>query len=63
MYNHEKIGGLPREERRIEMFRQTLINVGLIDMGFTGSHFTWERGLSRENNIRECLDRCIANED
>ncbi|KAA3489008.1 reverse transcriptase [Gossypium australe] len=34
-----------------------------MDMGFQGTWFTWERGNLPETNIRERLDRWVANEN
>ncbi|KAA3487354.1 reverse transcriptase [Gossypium australe] len=61
MYGFEKNGGLPREETRTEAFRNTLEDCRLINVGYSGNWFTWERGNLRETNIRECLDRGVAN--
>ncbi|KAA3476120.1 reverse transcriptase [Gossypium australe] len=57
---HEKKGGLPMEEARMEAFRRTLEDCLLEDIGFLGPWFTWERGRILERNIRERIDRCVA---
>ncbi|KAA3472330.1 Exo_endo_phos domain-containing protein [Gossypium australe] len=57
MYGFEKKGGLPREERRMEDFCNALKEYQLIDVGYLGNWFTWERGNFPETNIRKCLDR------
>ncbi|KAA3479129.1 reverse transcriptase [Gossypium australe] len=57
LYSFEKKGGLPREEQRMEDFRNVLQDCQLIDVGYTGRWFTWERGNSPETNIKELLDR------
>ncbi|KAA3462149.1 reverse transcriptase [Gossypium australe] len=61
LYGFEKKGGLPREEKRMEDFRNTLQECQLFDIGFSGRWFTWERGNLPETNIRERLDRGVAN--
>ncbi|KAA3472243.1 reverse transcriptase [Gossypium australe] len=61
MYGSEKICGLPREERRMEAFRNVLEDYRLMDLGYSGHWFTWERGNLPETNIRERLDRGVAN--
>ncbi|KAA3489694.1 reverse transcriptase [Gossypium australe] len=62
MYSFEKMGGSLREEWKMEAFRETLEECPLEDIGFSGAWFTWEIGNFAENNIRERLDRGIANE-
>ncbi|KAA3466265.1 reverse transcriptase [Gossypium australe] len=61
LYASEKNGGLPREEKRMEKFQETLSECGLYDMGFSRLWLTWERGNSSETNIWEQLDRGVAN--
>lgn len=63
LYSNEKKDGIPREERRMNNFRHALESCSLVDMGILGSWFTWQRGNSQDTNIRERLDRCVANED
>ncbi|KAA3487169.1 reverse transcriptase [Gossypium australe] len=40
MYGHEKRGGLPREERRMDAFRSVLVDCHLVEVGYTGNWFT-----------------------
>lgn len=56
-YSHEKIGGVPRDDRQMEGFRRVLTNCGLIDGDYSGSCLTWEWGKLYVMNIRERLDR------
>ncbi|KAA3468188.1 reverse transcriptase [Gossypium australe] len=56
-------GGLPREERRMEAFRKVLEDCNLVDVGFSGNWFTWERGNLPKTNIQERLDRGVAMEE
>ncbi|KAA3483968.1 reverse transcriptase [Gossypium australe] len=37
MYSFEKKGGLPRDQRRMETFKDTLEECGLIDIGYSGT--------------------------
>lgn len=60
MYGCEKRRGSPREERRMEAFRRALEDCNLMDIGFSGNWFTWERGNLPETNIQERLDRGVA---
>ncbi|MBA0876499.1 hypothetical protein Goshw_005146 [Gossypium schwendimanii] len=62
MYSFEKKGGQAREERRMEAFRGVLGECQLVDVGYTGVWYTWERGNLPSTNIRERLDRGVANE-
>ncbi|XP_017604249.1 uncharacterized protein LOC108451022 [Gossypium arboreum] len=59
----KKRGGLPRDERRMERFRNVLSVCQLTDVGFSGNWFTWEKGNLPETNIRERLDRRVANKE
>ncbi|KAA3481067.1 Exo_endo_phos domain-containing protein [Gossypium australe] len=51
MYSFEKSRGQPKEEKRMEAFREVLKECQLTDVGYTG-----------ETNIKERLDRGVANE-
>ncbi|KAA3486578.1 reverse transcriptase [Gossypium australe] len=59
---NEIIGGLPRDQRRMAISRETLEECNLMDIGYSGAWFIWERGNLPETNIRERLDRGVANE-
>ncbi|KAA3471106.1 Endonuclease/exonuclease/phosphatase [Gossypium australe] len=61
LYSFEKSGGVPRDQKRMEAFRETLEECQLMDIGYSGVWFTWERGNLPETNIRERLDRGVAN--
>lgn len=45
----------------MEVFRTVLEDCDLVDLGYTGRWYTWERGNFRVNNIKERLDRGVAN--
>ncbi|KAA3461195.1 reverse transcriptase [Gossypium australe] len=62
MYGFEKKGGAQRDHKKMEAFRETLEDCQLQDIGYSGTWFTWERGNLLETNIRERLDRGVANE-
>ncbi|KAA3477604.1 reverse transcriptase [Gossypium australe] len=57
LYSFEKSGGQPRKERRMAAFCEVLDDCQLMDLGFQGTWFTWERGNLPETNIKERLDR------
>ncbi|KAL2906374.1 4-hydroxy-tetrahydrodipicolinate reductase [Bienertia sinuspersici] len=56
----EKEGGSDRHRREMEKFRKVLDNCELRDLGFEGQWWTWERGKSADNWVRERLDRFMA---
>lgn len=51
LYSFEKVGGLLRDERRMESFRQIVQECDLVDLGYSGPWYTWERGNFTVNNI------------
>ncbi|KAA3460833.1 reverse transcriptase [Gossypium australe] len=63
LYSFEKKGGLPRDEKKMEEFKQVLDDCQLTDLGYSGKWFTWERGNLPETNIQERLDRGVGNEE
>ncbi|KAA3466354.1 reverse transcriptase [Gossypium australe] len=63
LFGNEKKGGGVRDQGRMDVFRDTLEECQLIDIGYSGTWFTWERGNLPETNIRERLDRGVANEE
>ncbi|XVF77534.1 hypothetical protein PTKIN_Ptkin14bG0052500 [Pterospermum kingtungense] len=46
LFDHEKSGSVARNEAQMEAFRGALDYCGLVDIGFTGPWFTWERGIT-----------------
>ncbi|KAA3480785.1 reverse transcriptase [Gossypium australe] len=60
LYGSEKKGGLPRDEKKMEEFRQVLEDCQLADLGYSGNWLTWERGNLPETNIQERLDRGVG---
>ena len=57
----EKDGGAQRREVQMDLFRNTLKNCQLSDLGFIGPKFTWVNSQVDGTFIRERLDRAIAN--
>ncbi|KAA3460445.1 reverse transcriptase [Gossypium australe] len=57
LYSFEKNWRLPRDYKRMEVFRDTLEACNLMDIRFSSAWYTWERGNLPETNIRERLDR------
>ncbi|KAL4318018.1 hypothetical protein GQ457_18G000980 [Hibiscus cannabinus] len=62
LFSFEKSGGLLRSQRQMDAFRIALEDCSLSDIGYQGSWFTWEKGKFAGTNIRERLDRGVANE-
>ncbi|XP_017648047.1 uncharacterized protein LOC108488269 [Gossypium arboreum] len=62
MYFFEKSRGQSREEKRMEAFREVLNECQLMDVGYMGVWFTCEGGNLPETNIKERLNRGVANE-
>ncbi|XP_060184825.1 uncharacterized protein LOC132614395 [Lycium barbarum] len=58
----EKFGGLPVQFAETEDFRQCIDICQLVDLGFTGSMFTWWNGRLDEACIFKRLDRCLGNQ-
>lgn len=51
---------MPRDERRMEAFREALDDCQLVDLEYSRSWITWERHNFWETNIRERLDRGVT---
>ena len=58
----EKIGGLDRDAKQMEDFRECLSRCGLLDLGYFGHHYTWCNGRFGGQRIKLRLDRMVANE-
>ena len=56
LWNHEKIRSYLRKESQMKAFENMLKDTGLEDLEFSGPCFTWERGRTVENVVRERLD-------
>ncbi|KAK5819234.1 hypothetical protein PVK06_024209 [Gossypium arboreum] len=62
MFSYEKRGGRLRMDENMAHFRKTLEKCGLNEIGFFDRWFTGERGKLSKNNVRERLDRRVANQ-
>lgn len=62
LFVSEKVSGNPRYARRMEAFKDVIDDCCLVDLGFLGPWFTWERGNFTETNIRERLGRGLTSE-
>ncbi|GMI92190.1 hypothetical protein HRI_002888300 [Hibiscus trionum] len=61
IFSFEKMGGRVRSQRQMSDFQEALNDCALSDVGYQGRWFTWEKGKFEETNIRERLDRGVAN--
>ncbi|GMI84759.1 hypothetical protein HRI_002145200 [Hibiscus trionum] len=62
LFASEKSGGRLRNSSQMDNFRNALEDCSLKDVGFRGPWYTWEWGRLTSNNIRERLDRGVAND-
>ncbi|XP_059315426.1 uncharacterized protein LOC132066044 [Lycium ferocissimum] len=60
--DEEKQGGLPVSSNETLDFSTCIQSCGLIDVGFTGSKFTWWNGRTEEECIFKRLDRILVNQ-
>ena len=62
IHSDEKLGGVDRDARQMEAFRECLSRCELIDLGFIGQKFTWCNGRFGEQRTLLRLDQMVANE-
>ncbi|XVF71729.1 hypothetical protein PTKIN_Ptkin12aG0063000 [Pterospermum kingtungense] len=62
LWSFEKSGDFPRPKWQMKNFRNTVDECGLVDLGFIGKWFTWERGSNVDSRVHVRLDRGMANE-
>lgn len=61
MLETEKQGGCEQPRRLSEGFTAAINDCQLLDLGFNGSMFTWERSRGSDRWVQERLDRGLAN--
>lgn len=59
----EKRGGTEQPRYLIDGFNGVVNECGLIDLGFVGEKYTWERSRGKSNWVQERLDRGLANQE
>ena len=59
----EKVGGNVRPSNLMQAFQQTLVECGLIDLGYYGPKYTWSSCQEGLDLIKERLDRGVANHE
>ncbi|KAL8546390.1 hypothetical protein ACS0TY_006206 [Phlomoides rotata] len=60
-WSWEKQGGNNTFTQQMEDFRNTIIDLSLLDLGFVGDTLTWTNGRAGIDNIQIRLDRAFAN--
>ena len=60
--NEEKLGG-NRSYNQMQLFRDAIDACGFIDLGYTGSKFTWSKHYNNGYSIWERLDRALCTSD
>ncbi|VVA35089.1 PREDICTED: reverse mRNAase [Prunus dulcis] len=60
-WSYEKEGGANWNRKRRRFLLEYMEKNNLLDLGFKGSIFTWERSLGENGHVRERLDRALAN--
>ncbi|KAL8089279.1 hypothetical protein AgCh_038904 [Apium graveolens] len=63
MHADEKRGGRAQPQYLLNGFVETISACQLIDLGFVGEKFTWERSRGASRWIQERLDRALATQD
>lgn len=61
MVADEKLGGCAQPRRLLEGFTAAIEDCQLLDLGFKGNMFTWERSRGSQRWVQERLDRGLAN--
>ena len=59
----EKVGGNPKNFGCMEAFRDTISDCDLRDIEFSGPSFTWDNKQKEKRNVKERLDRALANDE
>ncbi|KAL8105516.1 hypothetical protein AgCh_029345 [Apium graveolens] len=63
MFATKKRGGRSQPHALLQGFSDTVVECGLIDLGFEGECFTWEKFRGTDMWIQECLDIGLANRE
>ncbi|CAB4313585.1 unnamed protein product [Prunus armeniaca] len=61
--SHEKEGGAPWNPRKWRFFIDFMESNSLVDLGFSGQCFTWEKNCGDNIIVRERLNRVLKNAD
>ncbi|KAK2419793.1 hypothetical protein QL285_030613 [Trifolium repens] len=58
--NNEKLGGNTMDSNIIDLFRNTISNHNMQDLGYSGEIYTWNNRQDNPGHIKERLDRFLA---
>lgn len=61
MFAHEKVGGRSHPSRLLEGFTVTISDSGLVDLGYVGNQFIWEKSRGTAEWVQQRLDRGLSN--
>lgn len=59
-FAREKRGGREHPHNLLSGFENTICDCNLIDLGYVGEMYTWEKSRGKENWVQELLDRWLA---
>ncbi|KAK9989615.1 hypothetical protein SO802_029854 [Lithocarpus litseifolius] len=59
----EKLGGNRRSHAQMQLFRDAIDECGFIDLGYSGSKFTWRKHFANGQSLWERLDRALCTND
>ena len=59
----EKLGGSIQSQAQMQLFRDAIDECGFMDLGFTGSQFTWKKHFNDGHSVWERLDQGLATRD
>jgi hypothetical protein len=62
LVSSEHLGANARPEAQMRAFRECVEDCGLIDVGWTGSPFTWDNRQADPANVKARIDRAFGND-
>ena len=63
MRGEEKLGGNKRSHNQMQWFCEAIDACGFVDLGYSGSRFTWSKHYTSSYSIWERLDRALCTTD
>ena len=59
----ERYGRIPKPPWPMQDFQTTLLQCGLVDLGFQGYRYTWRNGRHGDDSVEQQLDKVCASEE